>query len=469
MASALRHASQFLILLALPLLWSHMANAQIRVDSVTGSSNFIAPTTSTDSTVTNAVVYGGIAGSATAGGCASANGTDTCNNCAADMNACNTRRIYPTLPLRISFTVTGDNITGTARMWYSNGGTITQLDFTGTSGTLTKGSTAYVQATWAEICDRLGANSDCSQAVTDGVLYVGISTSDTATSGQYATVTTKIFAPEDATNGINDITCDLSPQQDGICGFTAYPGDQKIYLEDLNDQGSYPSADTVPFKFLRVYFTDDTTNAFNAINYGSQDYADLDIDSDGAVTPEKIDGLENGVQYFFKTAMVDAAYNVAYMTSDDQITGVTLSNCGSLTAPNATCPLSATPSEVFGLLEKDFNCFISTAAYGSLMNAKVQDFRAFRNKFLVPYDLGRKFIFSYYNHGPKAARWMWEHPWSRPVVRAALWPVWLYAVIANSAGLFMANFTFFLMFALVAYSIFVLRTRKQPVKVRRDK
>lgn len=465
MASALRHASQILIFLALPLLWSYSAHAQIQVDSATGASNFIKPTVATDNTSSNAIVYGGIAGSATAGSCASTSGTDTCNNCASDMNACNTRRIYPNLKLRISFTVTGDNITGTARMWYSNGGTITQLDFNGSAGTLTKGSTAYVEATWAEICDKLGAGSGCDTPVTDGVLYVGISTSDTATSGQYATVTTKIFAPADATNGINDITCDLSPQQDGICNFTAYPGDQKIYLEDLNDQGSYPSADTVPFKFLRVYFTDDSTNAFNAINYGSQDYADLDIDSDGAITPEKIDGLENGVQYFFKTAMVDAAYNVAYMTSDTQI----IADCTSVTAPSATCPMSATPSEVFGLLEKDFNCFISTAAYGSLMYPKVQDFRNFRNKFLIPYDLGRKFIFSYYNHGPKAARWMWEHPWSRPVVRAALWPVWLYAVIANSAGLFVANFTFFLMFALVAYSIYVLRTRKQPVKVRRGK
>ncbi len=433
------------------------AHAQVKITSISGASNFIA-----SNGTSNPIIYGGIAG--LEADCGTTSSTSTCNNCSATVNkACNTRRIHTGLTLRINFTVTGD-LTGSARLTYGTA-LATANSQTASAPSFTKGNSGYIEVPWSSLCVDLGSPS-CNTVVSVTV-QISVGAVEPPAAGSYSSATVKIFRPEDSTNGVDTIECGLSPEQDGICAFTAFPGDEKIYMSNLDDEGSYPTADNVPFLFLRVFNSSDAVLGFNDINYGTSNlsgrFVDLDIDNDGAVSPEKIEGLTNETGYYFKTAMVDAAYNIAYLTSNTEI----LKTCSALVAPATGCNFFATPSNVLGLLEKDFNCFITTAAYGSSMSAKVQDFRAFRNHFLIPYDWGRSVIFYYYNVGPKAARWMWQHPWSRPVVRAALWPVWLYAVIANGAGIFIANFTFFLVFALVAYSIYALRTRQSPAKVRR--
>lgn len=451
MGISARFALLFFTIFSLQIA-TNSAHAQVKITSVVGASNFIE-----SSGTSNPIIYGGIAGSSSPS-CDGLSSTAMCNNCTGT-EACNERRIHPALRLRINFEVTGD-LTGVPRL--THGTALDEVDgVTGTTSTLSKGGTGFLETTWGDVCSELTGDPNCDLIELSGSLQVSIGTVTPPATGSYSTITVKIFRPDDPTSN-DDITCGLSPEQDGICTFKAYPGDEKIYLEDLDDEGSYPDVDNVPFQFLRVFFS---TVGFDDVNYATQDSADLDVEDDGAVSPEKIDGLENEVRYYFKTAMVDAAYNVAFLTSDAQID----SECGGdHDNPDLNiCPHTATPSNVLGLLEKDFNCFVTSAAYGSGMAGKVQDFREFRNRFLVPYNWGRSFIFYYYNVGPKAARWMWEHPWSKPVVRAALWPVWLYAVIANGAGIFIANITFFLIFALVAYSIYSLRTRQASVKVRR--
>jgi hypothetical protein len=61
--------------------------------------------------------------------------------------------------------------------------------------------------------------------------------------------------------------------------------------------------------------------------------------------------------------------------------------------------------------------------------------RAFRSQVLRRFEWGQRFINFYYKQGPYGAVWMLNHPWSRPIVRAALWPFWIFAWVSLNWGL----------------------------------
>ncbi len=124
----------------------------------------------------------------------------------------------------------------------------------------------------------------------------------------------------------------------------------------------------------------------------------------------------------------------------------------------------AKPSEVLGALSEDVNCFISTAAYNSPLNTKVTTFREFRNRFLLTNRVGSSLVDAYYQHGPKAARWMNQNHWVKPFVRMALWPVWGLAQLSLKWGLLTAALSFM---ALPLTLIAVLRRRPLSMLFRR--
>lgn len=68
-------------------------------------------------------------------------------------------------------------------------------------------------------------------------------------------------------------------------------------------------------------------------------------------------------------------------------------------------------------------CFIATAAYGSLLHPKVKVLRNFRDERLRGTALGDAFIRTYYEHSPKIAAKVREHSWLASIVRAMLWPI----------------------------------------------
>lgn len=87
--------------------------------------------------------------------------------------------------------------------------------------------------------------------------------------------------------------------------------------------------------------------------------------------------------------------------------------------------VTATPDvpDPFPRLEDTGGCFIATAAYGSAMAPQVDVLRAFRERYLRPYVLGRAFIHRYELWSPPLADAIRGSESGRLIVRIVLWPV----------------------------------------------
>ena len=74
-------------------------------------------------------------------------------------------------------------------------------------------------------------------------------------------------------------------------------------------------------------------------------------------------------------------------------------------------------------------CFIATAAYGSTQEPHVRVLRKFRDDVLMQSDAGRWFVETYYRLSPPAAHFIGQHPVLRAITRAALWPLYGFAIV----------------------------------------
>jgi len=68
-------------------------------------------------------------------------------------------------------------------------------------------------------------------------------------------------------------------------------------------------------------------------------------------------------------------------------------------------------------------CFIATAAYGTPMAEEVQVLREFRDAYILKSEMGREFVKHYYRHGPSVAKFIWDKPILKALVRYLLKPV----------------------------------------------
>jgi len=402
-----------------------------------------------DGTGTSTIIYGGIAGSSTAGRCDSSiygTSTNTCDNCAAatpgsgdaGLVACNKRRIMANGQLR--FTLSSDQKDGTPILVFvATNGTVTKIPAsTGVNETaVTHPNVGTITVDWSQVCTAVGATSSCALNSGDeaaGSFKIGIDVGNdgTLTDGTDDSITIQIKVRDGIErNGggeesLGRACSDTSAL--GICYFETNSGDKKFELRNLNAINNFPVANNISFKFVRVLFekrTDPNTPAFSNISAGS-DYADLEVGgvTDAlTLTPSRVVGLDNDAVYDVKVASVDAAGNTGYYTQ------------ASLDAANSadSCPVSslnpstgayechtARPSEVVGILSEPVNCFVATAAYGSPMEQEVSTFRAFRERFLAHNSAGRAFIRWYYVEGPKMASFIAGHEARRSIARAAL-------------------------------------------------
>ena len=79
-------------------------------------------------------------------------------------------------------------------------------------------------------------------------------------------------------------------------------------------------------------------------------------------------------------------------------------------------------------------CFIATAAYGSSLAPQVQILRKFRDRFLLPSNLGQGFITAYARYSPPVARVIEQSELLKATVRVGLYPVVAFGYSCNQWG-----------------------------------
>ncbi len=427
-------------------------------------------------------IFGGIAGSDTL--CQDA---DTCNNCVSDLAlACNEMRIYDDTELKID--VSSDSTSGVIIILESSSHKV----LFETSDTTPMGTHAKVTTTWGDICRATGI-SGCYKNI-NTTLTVGVDGNGDGDLGDneddVGTLRVFVNQPEDQIN-INTVgDCYSENTTNGACYFVAFPGDEKVFITQLKfGHPRFSTSGLIQFDRLRVYISE--TNFTSALpGQGDSFYVDLDLlvsndsennnngdnsnsggnnnDSDSSggdqgqngndesdanngdesgsstkkfkLKSEAIMGLKNGVTYYFRLAVVDETNNIAYFSNEDYIKNIEVNGL-KVCDPEGEhfdaqdCPYAVIPENVSGLLSKDFNCFIATAAYGSQFAPKVKTFRQFRNRFLLSHSAGQYLTGLYYKYSPFVAQKLATYPTLRQWTRWVLWPLWVFAKVSLKVGL----------------------------------
>lgn len=215
----------------------------------------------------------------------------------------------------------------------------------------------------------------------------------------------------------------------GACHFEAYPGDAKIYANNIQTPNSFPSTNVGAIEMHKILF-------FYAPYDGVSDISTIQSISNASpyfevsvvktakppISDNRMEGLTNGLRYCFVMASQDITGIVSYFSPHiDSGDAVTSEMCSS-------------PSEVVGLLD-DKECFIATAAFGSVMSPQVQVFRDFRDRYLLSNSIGKKFVQTYYKYSPEAVHYLAQSEALRTVIRGLLWPVLWFAQLAMQFGL----------------------------------
>ncbi|MGI9307985.1 MAG: CFI-box-CTERM domain-containing protein [Gammaproteobacteria bacterium] len=163
----------------------------------------------------------------------------------------------------------------------------------------------------------------------------------------------------------------------------------------------------------------------------------------GDTTTYTVTGLSNDTAYLFAvSALTQPVYHLS-VTALDSTTNQNQSDfapdvaiaVGNPAESALSNQLSATPEVVVPYPNlPDEGCFIATAAFGADWVAEVQILRDFRDRYLLSNAPGRSFVAWYYRYGPTAAHYLNEHAQFKPLVRAALWPLVVFAAFLLGAG-----------------------------------
>lgn len=371
-------------------------------------------------------IYGGIAGNACAG-------TTPCNSCDGSAAvACNTARITPSMNLQVTFKSTES---GQACAAKTVSGTVTPYPSTIVS--YTAGNTVTLSIPWSQLCTDTTPSMGSCTGTTGGQLSLDVGVDKD--NGGCVTMEDKksVFVvvaglPDSATGEVG-----------GIENFVAYPGDEKVSLTSI--QGVFdpysPARSFANVSAVGAYYREGDCTVVNtitnAIISGNNPYF-TEVSAEGILQDERIRDLVNGQQYVFQMVARDEANNIGLFTDmtgcDDNVH-------------------TATPDTVYGILENKQNCFIATAAFGSILDPHVQTFRDFRDEFLTTSLLGKKFVHFYYQNSPPLADFISKHEYLRRATQAFLFPFLGLALMYLYMGPVAANLVLIVLGGIIVLAI----------------
>ena len=143
----------------------------------------------------------------------------------------------------------------------------------------------------------------------------------------------------------------------------------------------------------------------------SRDY--IHVVDVGNATYCTLRGLAPETRYYFALTAYDISWNESDYSAE--VSAVTGDDPDPAPAPSTSTPLIDSGDSG--------GCFVATAAYGSYLNPHVKTLRNFRDKFLIPSSLGRKFVYLYYQYGPPIANHIEKFESLKAVTRQGLLPL----------------------------------------------
>jgi len=424
------------------------AQATVTISSVGNASNEVNLTPSSENSSSTIEIMGGISGAIK---CVDHPGITTILNSCNELNdrsACNQRTICNTTELQIR--MKSDNTNGKIVVVNEDN---QPVDFD-TTTSYTSGQDYTISIPWENLCEEI-IDDECEDPSTGNpgvgkIFKIGVDSNNDDLPDDSLNVKIGVYAI--STDGSGDSLADgASGLGDGITQYSLFPGDQKAYITEMEAVGSYSAEYAAKITRIRGFFAEtnctDVLATPTLVNNGSDSYY-VDIDSSSKeITDNRIDeGLSNNKTYVFMFGFEDKAGNIGLFKDlaneciDDQH--------------------SVMPREVNGLLENNQNCFISTAAFGSPLNAKVKTFRKFRDEYLNKFSLGQKFVQFYYKNSPPVADAIRENKYLKKATQIILWPAWA----VSAAVLYMGFMPFMFVVTMTLLSFVFLRERKSKKK-----
>lgn len=395
--------------------WGAIVNAATTLVSIDGYSN------ADFSNEQKPLIFAGFTA-----GC-SGDGTSTCDSCSGEapgaptskLFTCNKKNAYSNLRLTIVTRTTGTdlNINNTYVEIGDKAFTPSIPPVLGDGGNLT------TIITWGEICTALGVGNSCDGANFSTTVSVGFKAGggDSGTRDGITFQALGRVAPRDGSDWFyEDCNTAGASGNVGFCHFEAYPGDEKLYADNLVVAPGYPAGPAAGIEYTNVVFffeqklaTETEAQTVARISNASDSFVvGVNRSASPPIADNRIDGLTNGETYCMVMANQDASGIISFFTPVS----------GAATNPVPDTELCATPSEVIGLLD-DKQCFIATAAFGSSMASEVNTFRAFRNEYLLTNNFGTRFVKAYYHFGPPVAEFIAQNEVLRTMARGFLWPL----------------------------------------------
>ena len=387
-------------------------------------------------------IYGGYSGT-----CINSTKDSVCNSCEGGGNGvfpCNHRRIHDDLifSLRFRTTDTGPILITTD----SDDNQVILENVFGPAGDIPGNSEVRIGIRWGEICQKIFGGTSCDEdqelKKESFSIRIGIDSNrdgkfHSSSTLEYSTNVRLAVLKIDHGENVSFCHSDTMGSIIGVCNFSIYPGDEKVYVDDIRGGCDFPSKENNQVRAVRVFYMDGS-------QFNSNNFVDLPLgENEGTcsentkvvkTTKNEVGGLTNGKEYFFRIGLVDKAGNVGFMIQDSSDENFCFHK-----GRQGRCH-SAIPAKVKGLTEDERDCFITTATYGSSLSPKVKTFRKFRNRFLKTNILGRLIIKTYYRYSPFLANWINDHPKSRVFWKIFLWPFWLFAKICLDWFFYFLNF-----------------------------